>query len=260
MYDNRNRPDTGIKPISGFYPDNEELYLNHLERNGFSRDSSYTVIIISCHTYDTEKGNELLEAIQRTLHFRLKRTIVYEEEGRLIVLAAGYRGEWLQKEFYELCREDPNLYIGAGTTVNRLKDIHRSYENAYTAYQLTKTTIPKNFLVYDELGIYKILTDIKDPGIYPDFVEEVLGNTQGKGVNIVLNSLYDRAGAWSFELTARGGTFIELGKRDFYEDHPLYLKHFKDNVTYCGVDADALVADFPEVASAVKGGDPAFRL
>lgn len=83
------------------------------------------------------------------------------------------------------------------------------------------------------------------------FVEEVLGNTQGKGVNIVLNSLYDRAGAWSFELTARGGTFIELGKRDFYEDHPLYLKHFKDNVTYCGVDADALVADFPEVASAV---------
>ena len=158
-----------------FYPDNEELYLNHLERNGFSRDSSYTVIIISCHTCDTEKGNELLEAIQRTLHFRLKRTIVYEEEGRLIVLAAGYRGEWLQKEFYELCREDPNLYIGAGTTVNRLKDIHRSYENAYTAYQLTKTTIPKNFLVYDELGIYKILTDIKDPGIYPDFVEEVLG-------------------------------------------------------------------------------------
>ncbi|HIV16016.1 MAG TPA: SDR family NAD(P)-dependent oxidoreductase [Candidatus Avisuccinivibrio pullicola] len=83
------------------------------------------------------------------------------------------------------------------------------------------------------------------------FVEEVLGNTQGKGVSIVLNSLYDRAGAWSFELTARGGTFIELGKRDFYEDHPLYLKHFKDNVTYCGVDADALVADFPEVASAV---------
>ena len=29
--------------------------------------------------------------------------------------------------------------------------------------------------MYDELGIYKILTDIKDPGIYPDFVEEVLG-------------------------------------------------------------------------------------
>ena len=158
-----------------FYPENEELYMNHLERNGFPRDISYTVIILSCHTYDTEKGNEILDAIQKTLHFRLKKTIVYEEEGKLIILAAGYRGDWLQKEFYELCREDPNLYIGAGTTVSRMKDIHRSYENAYTAYQLTKTTISTNFLVYDKLGIYKILTDIKDPGIYPDFVQEVLG-------------------------------------------------------------------------------------
>ena len=158
-----------------FYPDNEELYMNHLERNGFPRDISYTVIILSCHTYDTEKGNELLAAIQKTLYFRLKKTIVYEEEGKLIILAAGYRGDWLQKEFYELCREDPNLCIGAGTTVRRMKDIHRSYENAYAAYQLTKTTLPANFLVYDNLGIYKILTDIKDPGIYPDFVQEVLG-------------------------------------------------------------------------------------
>lgn len=85
------------------------------------------------------------------------------------------------------------------------------------------------------------------------FVPGVLKNTEGKGVNVILNSLYDREGAWSFELTATGGTFIELGKRDFYEDHPLYLKHFKDNVTYCGVDADALVASFPELATRVMG-------
>ena len=57
------------------------------------------------------------------------------------------------EEFYELCREDPNLYIGAGTTVNRLKDIHRSYENAYTSLSAYKGHHPKNFLVYDELGL-----------------------------------------------------------------------------------------------------------
>lgn len=158
-----------------FYPENEELYLSHLERNGFPRDISYTVVILSCHAYDTEQGNQLLTAIQKTLHNRLKKSIIYEEEGKLVILAGGYRGEWLRREFYELCREDPNLYIGAGTTVRRMKDIHRSYENAYTAYQLTKTTIPKNFLTYDELGIYKILTDVKETGIYPMFVREVLG-------------------------------------------------------------------------------------
>lgn len=158
-----------------FYPENEELYMNHLERNGFPRDLSYTVIIMSCHAYDTERGNRLLEDIQRKLHFSMEKTIFYEEEGKLIILAAGYRGEWLRDQFRRLSGEDPNLYIGAGTTVGRMKDIHRSYENAYTAYQLTKTTIPRNFLAYDELGIYKILTDVKETAIYPDFVREVLG-------------------------------------------------------------------------------------
>ena len=108
----------------------------------------------------------------------MEKTIFYEEEGKLIILAAGYRGEWLRDQFRRLSGEDPNLYIGAGTTVNRMKDIHRSYENAYTAYQLTKTTIPRNFLAYDELGIYKILTDVKETAIYPDFVREVLGRLQ----------------------------------------------------------------------------------
>ena len=158
-----------------FYPENEELYMNHLERNGFPRDLSYTVIIMSCHAYDTDRGNRLLEDIQRKLHFSMEKTIFYEEEGKLIILAAGYRGEWLRDQLHRMSGEDPNLYIGAGTTVGRMKDIHRSYENAYTAYQLTKTTIPRNFLSYDELGIYKILTDVKETAIYPDFVREVLG-------------------------------------------------------------------------------------
>ena len=159
-----------------YFPENEELYLNYLERSGFSRDLAYTVVILSCHAYDADGGNQLLTGIQKTLRHKLKKALMYEEEGRLTILAAGYRGEWIRREFCELCREDPNLYIGAGSTVKRMKDIHRSYESAYTAYQLTKTTIPKNFLSYDELGIYKILTDVKETAIYPLFVREVLGD------------------------------------------------------------------------------------
>ena len=30
-------------------------------------------------------------------------------------------------------------------------------------------------MYYDELGIYKILADIKEPSIYPEFVKETLG-------------------------------------------------------------------------------------
>ena len=65
--------------------------------------------------------------------------------------------------------------MGIGPTVTRLKDIHNSYEKAYTAYQLTKTAIPKNILSYEDLGIYKILADAKESAIYPAFVKEILG-------------------------------------------------------------------------------------
>ena len=65
--------------------------------------------------------------------------------------------------------------MGIGTTADQIRDIHKSYHNANTAYQLTKTAIPKNLLDYDELGIYKILADVKEVSIYPAFVKETLG-------------------------------------------------------------------------------------
>ncbi len=74
-----------------------------------------------------------------------------------------------------------------------------------------------------------------------DFADALRAATQGQGVDIVLNSLYDDAAALSLQLLRPCGRFIELGKRDFYADHALFLKAFKDNLTYCGVDADELL-------------------
>ena len=158
-----------------YYPEEEGLYTKHFEHNGFFRDMSYTVIILSCYTYDTESGNERLCQIENNLRYVLSTSIIYEEKGRLIILAAGYLIGRLRKEFGKICREDSNIYVGIGTTEKRIVDIHNSYENAYMAYRLTKTTIPKNLLYYGELGIYKILADVKEPSVYPAFVEETLG-------------------------------------------------------------------------------------
>jgi len=158
-----------------YYPDKEELYLDHFERSGFFRDMSYTVVILSCYTYDTGNGNEHLEQMKKKLRYVLRKGIVYEENGRLIILATGYLISGLQRDFGTICKKDPNIYVGIGTIAKQIQDIHNSYENAYTAYRLTKTTIPKNLLCYDELGIYKLLADVKEPEIYPAFVEETLG-------------------------------------------------------------------------------------
>ncbi len=158
-----------------YYPQNEELYRSHFESKGFFRDMEYMVIIVSCHTYDTELGNEKLKQIKRDLSPVLRTGIVYEEEGMLIILTAGRQRAKAANEFRKLCRKEPNLYVGIGPSVKRMRDIHTSYEKAYTAYQLTKTAIPKNILIYEELGVYKILADAKESAIYPAFVRETLG-------------------------------------------------------------------------------------
>lgn len=158
-----------------YYPDHEEMYLNHFERNGLFRDMSYVIVILSCYAYDTENGNERLKQLEKALRYVLDKGIVCEEKGKLIVLVAGHRLERVKKEFEKICGQDKNVYAGIGTVANRVQDIHNSYENAFTAYQLTKTTIPKNLLCYDDLGIYKLLADVKEPSIYPAFVQETLG-------------------------------------------------------------------------------------
>ena len=158
-----------------YYPENEGSYLSHFERNGFLRDMEYIVVILSCHTYDEETGNEQLNKIEKSLRFILENVIAYEENRRLIILAAGYSLHKIQEEFQRLCGKDTNVYAGIGTVAGRSRDIHRSHENAYTAYRLTKTGIPRNLLSYDELGIYKILADVKEEEIYPEFVSETVG-------------------------------------------------------------------------------------
>lgn len=158
-----------------YYPKNEALYLSHFESNGFFRDMEYSVMILSCYSYATEEGNEKLEQIEKELYYILKSGIMYEEKGRLIILVSGGRHSGVERQIRKLCGKDPNIYVGIGPVVKRMKNIHNSYEKAYTAYQLTKTAIPKNILSYEELGVYKILADAKESAIYPAFVRETLG-------------------------------------------------------------------------------------
>lgn len=158
-----------------YYPENEGAYLSHFERNGFYRDMDYAVIILSCHAYDGDTGNERLRKIERSMHFMLGNVVMYEEKGRLTVLAVGCPLSMIQARFRKICGKDCNVYAGIGTMAAGIKEIHLSYEKAYTAYQLTKTAIRTNLLSYDELGIYKILADVKEETIYPAFVREAVG-------------------------------------------------------------------------------------
>lgn len=158
-----------------YFSENEELYLNHFERNGFFEDMDYNIIILSCNAYQTERGNEKIEKIKKTLRHRMEKCIVCEENEKLLILTAGYSEKKIVAQFRKMCENDSKIYVGIGTTVHKIQDIKKSYNRAVSAYQLTNTAIAKNMLCYPELGIYKLLADRAEEELYPEFVQETLG-------------------------------------------------------------------------------------
>ncbi|MFE9411001.1 SDR family NAD(P)-dependent oxidoreductase [Streptomyces sp. NPDC006704] len=76
-----------------------------------------------------------------------------------------------------------------------------------------------------------------------DFAVQVMEVTEGRGVDVVVNSLAGDAITRSLELLRPGGRFIELGKRDIYENKPLLLRPFRNNISFFGVDLTTLAFD-----------------
>jgi polyketide synthase 5 len=78
------------------------------------------------------------------------------------------------------------------------------------------------------------------------FAEEIRRDTEGYGVDIVLNSVTGAAQRAGLELLAFGGRFIEIGKRDIYGDTRLRLFPFRRNLTFSGVDLALMTGTHPE--------------
>ncbi|MDT9686973.1 SDR family NAD(P)-dependent oxidoreductase [Streptomyces sp. P9(2023)] len=94
-----------------------------------------------------------------------------------------------------------------------------------------------------------------------DFAHEVLQVTGGLGVDVVVNSVAGAAIARSLDLLKHGGRFIELGKRDIYENKPLGLRPFSRNIAFFSVDLNTLPTGpegtdtvFSEVTERVASG------
>lgn len=82
------------------------------------------------------------------------------------------------------------------------------------------------------------------------FAEEILRDTEdGRGVDVVLNSLAGEAINQNFRVLKPFGRFLELGKRDFYENTPIGLRPFRNNISYFGIDADQLQQEQPALTS-----------
>jgi acyl transferase domain-containing protein/NADPH:quinone reductase-like Zn-dependent oxidoreductase/NAD(P)-dependent dehydrogenase (short-subunit alcohol dehydrogenase family)/acyl carrier protein len=71
-----------------------------------------------------------------------------------------------------------------------------------------------------------------------DFAEQIRAVTAGEGVDVVLNSLSGEAIGRSLSLLRPYGRFLEIGKRDIYDNARLGLSPFRNHLSYFAIDLD----------------------
>lgn len=77
------------------------------------------------------------------------------------------------------------------------------------------------------------------------FADEIHQITNGRGVDLVLNSLAGEAIAKGLASLAPYGRFLEIGKRDIYQNSKLGLRVFKNNLSFFAIDLARVMADRP---------------
>ncbi len=73
-----------------------------------------------------------------------------------------------------------------------------------------------------------------------DFAEAVMKLTDGKGVDVVLNALAGEAIPMGLSCLAEFGRFIEIGKRDIYQNARIPLRPLRNNASFHVVAMDAV--------------------
>ncbi len=80
-----------------------------------------------------------------------------------------------------------------------------------------------------------------------DFADRIMELTDGRGVDVVLNSLPGDFIAKGLDVMAPFGRFLEIGKRDVYMDSLIGMKALRRNVTLSIIDLAAMGDERPEL-------------
>ncbi|KAK9782147.1 putative Polyketide synthase [Seiridium cardinale] len=80
----------------------------------------------------------------------------------------------------------------------------------------------------------------------PDFRDNILCHTGGKGVDVIVNSLTGELMTETWSLCAPFSRFIEIGRKDAFQNSNLPMRPFNNNVTFSGVDLRELYRHRPQ--------------
>ena len=83
------------------------------------------------------------------------------------------------------------------------------------------------------------------------FVDRVREATNGQGVDVVLNSLAGEAISAGLSILKPYGRFLEIGKRDIFQNSQLGLQPFQKNLSFFAIDLDRLIRDRPTLVGSI---------
>jgi NADPH:quinone reductase-like Zn-dependent oxidoreductase len=89
-----------------------------------------------------------------------------------------------------------------------------------------------------ELGV-KYVSDSRSM----DFVDDIRRKTNGEGVDLILNSLAGDFIQASLELLRPYGRFLEIGKRDIYQNSKIGLYPFRNNLSLHAIDLSPMIEE-----------------
>ena len=86
------------------------------------------------------------------------------------------------------------------------------------------------------------------------FADDIMKTTSGEGVDVVLNSLAGNAIAKGLQVLKPYGRFLEIGKRDIYQNSKIGLLPFQKNLSYFAIDLDRLCRERPDIVGGMLRG------
>jgi acyl transferase domain-containing protein/NADPH:quinone reductase-like Zn-dependent oxidoreductase/acyl carrier protein len=102
---------------------------------------------------------------------------------------------------------------------------------------ITSAGSPAKRALLQTLGVKHVIDSRRG-----DFAEAVMGLTNRRGVDVVLNALAGEAIPMGLSCLAEFGRFIEIGKRDIYQNSRIPLRPLRNNASFHVVAMDAVFA------------------
>ncbi|KAJ2985763.1 hypothetical protein NUW58_g5359 [Xylaria curta] len=137
------------------------------------------------------------------------------------------------------------IHCAAGGTGQMMLQVAQAVE---AEVYVTVGTAEKKRLIHDLYGVpVARIFNSRDT----TFARGIFRATNGRGVDVIVNSLSGESLRASWECIAPCGRFIELGKLDIQQNSQLSMSRFADNVSFHAIAVDYLTTHRPALVGAI---------